>query len=84
MEPVADPAQGTNGRLTASGSQLQLYTGGDEHVHTYRWHSMFLIFRRLTKRELAEYRIEEVTNPFESSVNLIRHLLDKKFVQLSI
>ena len=36
------------------------------------------------KRELTEYRIEEVTNQVESScsVNIIRQFLDTKFVQL--
>ena len=42
------------------------------------------MFRWVTKRELAEYRIEEVTDQFESSVNLIRHLLDNKFLQLAL
>ena len=41
-------------------------------------------FWRVRKLELAEYRIEEVTNQFESSVNLIRHFLGTKFVQLSL
>ena len=40
--------------------------------------------RWVTKRELAEYRIEEVTGQFGSSVNLMRYLLDTKFVQLSL
>ena len=41
------------------------------------------MFRWVTKRELTECNIEEVTNQFESSVNLIRRLLDTEFVQLS-
>ena len=44
--------------------------------------TLFMIFRWVTKRELAEYRIEEVTDQFESYVNLIRHLLDTIFINL--
>ena len=53
-------------------------TGGIVCIHP------ILMSRCVTKRELAEYCIVEVTNQFESSVNLIRHLLDKKFLQLSL